>query len=168
MRFRCRPGWAPLLAVALAMGASSCVAVSRTAPLNARTAEGPPLFGTVHVTSGTFSRPHQVVGVFQTTQEGYRWMHELEVVSDADPNSILYKVSLLALQAGAQGIQRLELVDENPQSIEERRMKQVQTAVRFVEQMQRGQPPGALGEGTETRYHAKGELVRFTEGTPTP
>jgi hypothetical protein len=153
-----------LRALTAALGLlAGCNAIGRTAPLSPRNAAGPPLMGTVHVTSGTFQRRHQVIGVFQMTQEGYRWMHELEVVADADPNSILYKVGAFALGAGAHGVQRLVLVDEKPQTLAEKRMAQVDTALRFAEQMQSRRPPTAASEGTETRYSAKGELVRFLE-----
>ncbi len=96
------------------------------------------------------------------TQTGYRWMHEIEVVDDANPGSILYKLARHAHQHGASGIQFLELVDLKPQSPGEKAKKQLDSAVRIA-----SKPNLDVGdiasEGSKTRYEVRGELVRFLD-----
>ena len=97
------------------------------------------------------------------TLNGYRWLHEQEVVGD--PNNILYSVAALARDNGAQGIQHLELIDTNPQTRAEKIAKQIDTAIKVADQLEKGEAPTALGDGTETRYFVKGELVVFEDQT---
>jgi len=143
----------------------ACTAVSVSPPLSSKTptAEAPP--GTVAVTSGQFRRPFQVVGVVQMTQSGYRWMHEVEVVDDANPGSILYKLAHFANQKGANGIQFLELVDLDPQTPGEIAKKQFESAVRIADKAGSGDLDvgDVAQEGTETRWEVRGELVRFLD-----
>ena len=141
------------------MALSACAAVSKTPPLSRPDATGKPRFAAIYLTSGTFSRPHRPVGVVQMTMKGYRWLHEEDVAGD--PNDLLYSVAALARDNGAHGIQHLELIDTNPQTRAEKISKQIDTAIRVAEQVEEGDPPTGLGEGTETRYFVKGELVIF-------
>ena len=154
---------ARLLVGAGLMALSACSAVSRTPPLSRPDATGKPTFSSIYLTSGTFSRPHRPVGVVQMTLEGYRWLHEEEVAGD--PNDLLYKVAALARDNGAQGIQHLVLIDSKPQTRAEKIAKQIDTAIKVVEQIEKEDPPTALGEGTKTRYFVKGELVVFEDWT---
>jgi hypothetical protein len=149
-----------VLGLSLALG-SGCVAVSRTAPLSQSTAEKGPTFDTISLTSGEFARPHRVIGVIQMQQEGYKWLHEKEVIADADPDSVLYKLGQAARYEGAQGIQHLVLIDGNPQSPEEKTARQVATVIKILDAIANRRPPMALGDGTQTIYFVKGELVQF-------
>ena len=99
-----------LLAPALALAA--CTAKTISPPLTAR--GSPPLhtFGGVRLTSGAFREPHRVMGVIQMTQSGFKWMHEIEIVDDANPASLLFKIGSYAHEHGADGVQHLQLVDE--------------------------------------------------------
>ena len=142
---------------------ASCATVNITPPLSRPDATGKPKFSNIYLTSGTFSRPHRPIGVVQMTLNGYRWLHELEVVGD--PNNILYSVAALARDNGAQGIQHLELIDTKPQTRVEKIAKQIDTAIKVADQVEKGDTPAALGEGSETRYSVKGELVVFAEQT---
>ncbi len=155
--------WWILLLIGCWLISSGCVAVSVTAPLSGDRAEGKNTFGTVYLTSGAFTRPHRVIGVVQMTQKGYRWLHEQEVISEANPDSVLYRIGTYVRQQGADGIQHLILIDQNPQTSEEKTARQISTAIRIINQINRGEPPTALGEGTETKYMVKGELVKFLD-----
>jgi hypothetical protein len=151
-----------MLVLCMALTAmSACAAVNRTPPLSRPDATGKPRFSSIYLTSGTFSRPHHAAGVVQMTLEDYRWLHEKEVVDD--PNDLLYKVAALAREHGAHGIQHLELIDRKPQTRAEKISKQIDTAIRVFEQVEEGDAPTALGEGTKTRYFVKGELVIFDD-----
>jgi hypothetical protein len=98
----------------------------------------------------------------QMTQTGYRWFYEVELVTDANPASILFKVAQYARANGADGVQHLELVDLKPQSDGERTVKQVQGVMRVAEAAKRGQGLSqAANEGEETRWEVRGELVRL-------
>ena len=152
---------ARLLVGAGGLALCACSAVSTTPPLSRPDATGKPRFASIYLTSGTFSRPHQPVGLVQMTLEGYRWLHAEDVVGD--PNDLLYKVAALARDNGAHGIQHLELIDRKPQTRAERISKQIDTAVRIFEQAKEGDAPTALSEGTETLYFVKGELVVFED-----
>ena len=95
------------------------------------------------------------------TLEGYRWLHEEDLAGD--PNNILYAVAALARDNGAHGIQHLELIDTKPQTMAEKIAKQIDTAIQLFDQAEKRDPLTALGEGTETRYFVKGELVVFED-----
>ena len=152
------------LVAALAIGLGGCTAVTVSPPLTSRSPQVEPSDQAIAVTSGQFRRPYRVVGVIQMTQSGYRWFHEVEVVSDANPRSILYKIAREADRLGADGIQFLELVDLDPQSPGERTAKQIDSAVRLASKAQRGSLSAGdvAAEGTETRWEVRGELVQFT------
>lgn len=145
------------LILALLVG-SACTAHSLSPPLSGQTARP---YGTVEITSGEFDRAHTITGVVQMTQTGYRWMHEVEVVADADPRAILTKIGLYAREHGADGVQHVELLDLDPQTEGDKRVKEINTAMNAVRQVRAHETPTALGEGTETRYQVKGELVVF-------
>jgi len=148
--------------LAFSLIVSGCAAVSVTTPLSDTRAEGRDTFGLVYLTSGTFSRPHQIIGIVQMTQEGYRWLHENEVITEANPDSILYKVGAYVREKGAEGIQHLVVIDANPQTSGEKTAKQVITVIKVMDQVRRGEAPTALSEGTRTQYLVWGELVKFT------
>jgi hypothetical protein len=156
------------LALLLLVALGGCTAVSRSPPLSTRLANDRWHYDAVYLSSGTFARPHTILGVMQVTIEGYRWLHEVELNPDTDPNSILWRIAALARDHRADGIQKLSLIDENPQTPADKVVNQVNTAIHVDEQLRSGRPPTALTEGTETRYHAQGELVRFaaSEGAP--
>lgn len=153
-----------LFAAALALGAgAACTAVSVSPPLSTRGPELAPAPDRVALTSGQFRRPFEVVGVVQMTQSGYRWFHEVEVVSDANPGSILYKIARHAHHHGADGVQYLELVDLDPQTPGEKIGKQIESSVEIARAARRGDAAAIAGEGTETRWRVRGELIRFLD-----
>ena len=143
---------------------SACTAKTISPPLSSvhttRTFDG------VLLTSGRFEQPHRVTGVIQMTQSGYKWFHELEVVEDANPDSLLFKIGSYARSLGADGVQHLELVDLDPQTPAEKAGKQIDSAVRIHRSVQQGKPAAIAGEGTKTRWEIRGELVRFQRGAP--
>jgi hypothetical protein len=145
----------------LFLSTGACTAVSQTSPLTSRTSSRSPGPTEIRITTGVFKPEARVIGVFQITEVGYRWMHEVELRPEIEPRSILYRVAAYAREQGAQGVQQLYLLDTNPQTRGERVAKQVDTTVRLLDQLQRGRAPTALAEGTETRYEVQGELVRF-------
>jgi hypothetical protein len=140
----------------------SCTAKTISPPLSstftARTFDG------VLLTSGRFEQPHRVTGVIQLTQDGYKLFHELEVVEDANPSSLLFKIGSYARSLGADGVQHLELIDLDPQTPAETAGKQMNSAVRIHRDVKRGKPATIVGEGTKTRWEVRGELVRFQKG----
>ncbi len=156
---------APSLLVALAVGGlvAGCTAVSHTPAFSGSRASRPSPYHTVHLTSGSFSRPHRVIGIIQAKQEGYRWLHEKELVEGANPRSVLYFVAKSARDQGADGVQHLVFIDENPQSPGEKTAKQVHTALKILQAVAEERPPTALAEGTETSYRIQGELIEFTD-----
>ncbi len=85
-------------------------------------------------------------------------MHEVEVVGDANPASILFKIGQFASEHGATGIQGLELIDLNPQTDYDKVSKQIES----VGKIQRGES-GIAEEGTKTRWEVRGEMVVFTQ-----
>jgi hypothetical protein len=157
-----------LRTLALALLASACTATTVSPPLTARGSPDPRrTFAHVVLTSGTFQQPHHAVGVLQMTQTGYKWMHEIEVVDDARPESILFKIGSYARELGADGVQHLELVDLDPQTPAEKASKQIDSAVRISREAQRGNYAAIAGEGTKTRYEVRGELIKFIpQGAP--
>ncbi|MBT8495858.1 MAG: hypothetical protein KJO07_22635, partial [Deltaproteobacteria bacterium] len=129
-----------LAASLLAACTLGCTAVSVSPPLSPQSSEAhAPRRGEVQLTSGSFNRQVEVLGVMQMTQTGYRWFYEVEVVTDANPASILFKVAQYARAHGADGVQRLELVDLKPQNDAERTSKQVQGIMRVADAAKRGQ-----------------------------
>ena len=152
------------LALALAVIPAGCTAVSLSPPLTSQLSQGQ-LDSRHHVplSSGRFQRPYRVIGVFQMTQEGYKWFHEVEVVEDANPSSILYRVGVLAREHGADGVQHLELVDMDPQTPGEKAKKQFDSSVRIAKAVDQGRPGDIAKEGTKTRWEVRGELVVFTD-----
>ncbi len=162
---RSRGGFA--LAAAVALG--GCTAVSVSPPLSSMSAT-PGAYDPAYVplTSGALRRPHRAVGVFQMTMRGYRWFHEVEVVDDADPRSILYQVARYAREHGAQGVQYLSLVDLKPQTPAEKVGRQLDSAVRIADHVRADRPERIAGEGSETRWAVQGELVVFVDAPGAP
>lgn len=156
----------PLL---LAIGASACTAASVSPPLSARGSPDPRrTFGHVQLTSGAFQRPHYVIGFMQMTQSGYKWLHEIEIIDDARPDSLLFKVGSYARELGADGIQHFEIVDLDPQTPADTANKKIDSAINIADAIDKKQYARIAGEGTKTRYEVRGELIKFvaTEGAP--
>lgn len=153
----------------LVVAATACTATTVSPPLTARGSPDPRrTFDHVQLTSGAFQHPHYVIGVMQMTQTGYKWLHEIEIVDDARPDSLLFKIGSYAHQLGADGVQHLELVDLDPQTPADTAGKQIDSAVRIERDLERKQYASIAGEGTETRYEIRGELIKFvdTQGAP--
>lgn len=149
----------PLL---LALTASACTAATVSPPLTARGSPTPRrTFDHVQLTSGAFVEPHHAIGVIQMTQTGYKWFHEVELVDDARPESLLYKIGSYAHSLGADGVQHLELVDLDPQTPADTAGKQINSAVNIARDVRRQQYAAIAGEGTKTRYEVRGELIKF-------
>lgn len=150
--------------VLLVLATAACTATTVSPPLTARGSPAPRrTFGSVHVTSGAFARPHRAIGVVQMTQTGYKWMHELEVVDDANPESLLFKIGRYARAHGADGVQHLILIDLDPQTPADKAGKQIDSTVRIARSAQRGQYATIAGEGTKTRWEIRGELIQFVD-----
>ncbi len=141
----------------IVLAAASCTAYSLSPPLSQRVASGTQTFNGVYLSSGQFTRQHRVIGVVQLTQTGFKWLHEVEVVGDANPGSILYKIGSFAADHGAHGIQNLELIDLKPQTDLEKISKQAES----IRKINSGES-GIAEEGSETRWEVRGEMVIFT------
>lgn len=153
----------------LALAATACTATTVSPPLTARGSPDPRrTFDRVQLTSGSFQQPHYVIGVMQMTQTGYKWLHEIEVVDDARPDSLLFKIGSYAHELGADGVQHLELIDLDPQTPAENAGKKINSAVRIERDLEHGHVASIAGEGTKTRYEVQGELIKFvdTQGGP--
>jgi len=148
--------------IVLALAATACTASTLSPPLTARGSPDPRrTFDHVQLTSGAFQQPHYVIGVMQMTQTGYKWFHEIEVVDDARPESLLFKIGSYAHELGADGVQHLELIDLDPQTPAEKAEKQFNSAVNIAHDVQKHQYAAIAGEGTKTRYEVRGELIKF-------
>ncbi|HEY5948736.1 MAG TPA: hypothetical protein VIV40_24765 [Kofleriaceae bacterium] len=148
----------------LAVLASACTAASVSPPLTARGSPDPRRsFGGVQVTSGAFQRPHHVIGVMQMTQTGYKWLHEIEIIDDARPDSLLFKVGHYAHELGADGIQHFEIIDLDPQTPADTAGKKIDSTVRIAQDIDKKQYAAIAGEGTKTRYEVRGELIQFLD-----
>jgi len=115
----------------------------------------------VQLTSGAFQRPHYVIGVMQMTQSGYKWLHEIEVVDDARPESLLFKIGNYAHELGADGVQHLELIDLDPQTPADTAGKKIDSTINIARAIDKKQYGSIAGEGTKTRYEVHGELIKF-------
>ena len=153
----------------LALVATACTATSVSPPLTARGSPDPRrTFGNVQLTSGAFHRPHYVIGVMQMTQSGYKWLHEIEVVDDARPESLLFKIGNYAHELGADGVQHLELIDLDPQTPADTAGKKIDSTIRIAQDIDRGNYAAIAGEGTKTRYEVRGELIKFADSQGAP
>jgi hypothetical protein len=155
--------------LALALVASACTATTVSPPLTARGSPDPRrTFDHVQITTGSFQQPHYAIGVMQMTQTGYKWLHEIEVVDDARPESLLFKIGTYARELGADGVQHLELIDLDPKTPAETASKKIDSAIRIHSAVERKQYASIAGEGTKTRYEVRGELIKFvdTPGAP--
>jgi hypothetical protein len=155
-------------AIAIALATTACTATTVSPPLTARGSPGPRrTFDHVLLTSGTFDEPHYAVGVMQMTQTGYKWLHEIEMVDDARPESLLFKIGSYAHELGADGVQHLELVDLDPQTPAETAEKKINSAIKIERDLEHRNYAAIAGEGTKTRYEIRGELIKFaTQGEP--
>ncbi len=151
----------PLL---LAFAVTACTATTVSPPLTAR---GSPdfrrTFGNVQLTSGAFQRPHYVIGVMQMTQSGYKWLHEIEIIDDARPDSLLFKVGRYARELGADGIQHFEIIDLDPQTPADNANKKINSAINIADAIDKKEYARIAGEGTKTRYEVRGELIKFAD-----
>jgi hypothetical protein len=153
----------------LALAATACTATSVSPPLTARGSPDPRhTFGSVQLTSGAFHRPHYVIGVMQMTQSGYKWLHEIEIIDDANPNSLLFKVGNYARELGADGIQHFELIDLDPQTPADTAGKKIDSTINIAKAIERKQYASIAGEGTKTRYEVRGELIKFADSQGAP
>jgi hypothetical protein len=144
---------------------SQCVAVNRTPPLSTNLAQEDRLYGGTAFTSGRFQRKHEIIGIIQMDQEGYRTVFFGEVNRrGTDPTQILRTIGLYAQNQGADGIQHFSLIMQNPESEEVGTVKKVGKAMEVAAAIAEGDPLKAalkLGEGEKTNYFVKGELVRW-------
>ena len=148
----------------LALAATACTATTVSPPLTARGSPDPRrTYGAVQLTSGAFQRPHHVIGVMQMTQSGYKWLHEIEIIDDARPESLLFKVGSYARELGADGIQHFEIVDLDPQTPADNAGKKIDSTIRIADALERKQYASIAGEGTKTRYEVRGELIKFVD-----
>lgn len=93
----------------------------------------------MYLTSGVIDRPHRVIGFVQMTQSGYKWMHEVELVDDAQPESLLFRIGDYARKLGAHGVQHLQVVDLNPQTPAETASKKIDSVVRMARALEKKQ-----------------------------
>jgi hypothetical protein len=148
----------------LALAATACTATTVSPPLTARGSPDPRrTFGNVQLTSGAFARPHYVIGVMQMTQSGYKWLHEIEIIDDARPESLLFKVGNYARELGADGIQHFEIIDLDPQTPADTAGKKIDSTIRIADAIDKKQYAAIAGEGTKTRYEVRGELIKFAD-----
>jgi len=158
-----------LKTLAIAFVATACTARTVSPPLSARGSPDPRrTFNNVQLTSGAFQRPHYVIGVMQMTQSGYKWLHEIEIIDDARPESLLFKVGAYARELGADGVQHFEIIDLNPQTPADTAGKKIDSTIRIANAIDKKQYAKIAGEGTQTRYEVRGELIKFvpSQGAP--
>lgn len=151
----------PLAVLLVASATTACTAKSVSPPLTSQGTSVQRTFGDVYLSSGRLKNPHRVVGVIQMTQTGYKWFHEVEIVDDANPASLLFKIGHYARAHGADGVQHLVLKDLDPQTPGDKAAKQIDSAVRINEAVAKGRYADIAGEGTKTRWEVRGELVQF-------
>jgi hypothetical protein len=143
---------------------TGCTATTVSPPLSSHGSTTPHgTFGDVYLSSGRFHRPHRVIGVVQLTQSGYKWWHEVEVVDDARPDSILFKIGKYARSFHADGVQHLTLIDLDPQTPADTGAKKIDSAIRMERAVREGRYANIAGEGTHTRWEVRGELVQFVD-----
>jgi len=97
------------------------------------------------------------------TQSGYKWLHEIQVVDDARPESLLFKIGSYAHAHGAHGVQHLRLTDLDPQTPADTAGRKVDSAIRIYDTVERKQYAAIAGEGTKTRWEVQGELIQFVD-----
>jgi hypothetical protein len=90
-------------------------------------------------------------------------MHEIEVVDDARPESLLFKIGSYARELGADGVQHLELIDLDPQTPADTAGKKIDSTIRIAGALERKQYASIAGEGTKTRWEIHGELIQFVD-----
>lgn len=54
----------------------------------------------------------------------------------------------------------------DPQTPADKAGKQIDSAVRIANHIERGNPAAIAGEGIKTRWEIRGELVQFDKGAP--
>jgi hypothetical protein len=149
--------------------AAACTATTISPPLTARGSPDPRrTFGSVHITSGAFTRPHRVIGVVQLTQSGFKWMHEIELQNDARPESLMFNIGRYAKSLGADGVQHLKLLDLDPQTPADTATNKIDSVISMHDAIERKQYASAAAQGTKTRWEIRGELVQFTDTQGAP
>jgi hypothetical protein len=147
-----------LVVAAVGAFAVGCTAKTVSPPLS----RGPGYdrtFAGVFLTSGEQPRAHHVIGHVQMTQTGFKWMHEIELVEDSNPASLLYRIGEYARKHGANGVQHLQVIDLNPQTPAETGMQKVDSVIRMEQALRRKDYAAMANEGTETRWEIRGELI---------
>jgi len=149
---------------------SGCVSVSITPPLSSNGDQPSALYQGVAFTSGTFKQAHQVLGVVQMTQEGFRHYLAGELNEEGtDATQMMHAIARFAIDHGADGIQQFSLIDENPRSQEERSAQQVGQSLKLLAaiatQNKEGYQTG-IHDGEQTRYFIKGELIAWRKSEP--
>jgi hypothetical protein len=153
----------------LVLATAACTASTVSPPLTARGSPDPRrTFDHVQITSGGFQRPHYVIGVMQMTQSGYKWLHEIQIVDDANPKSLLFKIGSYARELGADGVQHLQLIDLDPQTPADNANAKINTVISIADAIDKKQYAKIAGEGTETRYEVHGELIKFVDSQGAP
>ena len=145
-----------------------CVAVVRTPALSSNAADGA-IHGGVAISSGRFQRPHEIIGLMQMNQEGFRTTFFGEVNDRATkPAQILQTIGRYAKSQGADGIQHFSLRLQNPRSKDEENRDKILGALEIVAAIatgDHGRAAGKASEGETTKYFIKGELVRWQTNT---
>ena len=81
---------------------------------------------------------------------------------------MLFKIGSYAHELGADGVQHLELLDLDPQTPADNANKKIHSAIRIADALDKKQYGKIAGEGTETRYEVRGELIKFVESQGAP
>jgi hypothetical protein len=97
------------------------------------------------------------------TQSGYKWLHEVELVDDARPESLLFRIGDYARSLGADGVQHLQLIDLDPQTPADNANRKINSVIRMEKAIERKQYASIAGEGTKTRWEIRGELIQFVD-----
>jgi hypothetical protein len=120
-------------------------------------------FAGVFLTSGEQPRAHRVIGHVQMTQSGFKWMHEVELVEDANPASLLYRIGEYAQKNGANGVQHLQVIDLDPRTPAETGAAKIDSVIRMEKALARKDYAAMAKEGTETRWEIRGELIQIVD-----
>jgi len=147
---------------AFALSVSACTSATVSPPLSAART-GDRTFGGVVLTSGALARPCVVIGFVQMTQKGFKWMHEVELVDDARPESLLYRIGAYAKSLGADGVQHLHVVDLDPQTPADNAGKKIDSVIRMERNLEKKNYAAVATEGTETTWEVRGELIQFVD-----
>jgi hypothetical protein len=154
------------LLVGAALFAAACAVACTSATVSPPLSAGRGVertFSGVYLSSGVQTRPHIVIGVVQMTQTGYKWMHEIQLVDDARPESLLYRIGHYAQSLGAHGVQHLRVVDLDPQTPADKATRKVDSVIRMEKNLREKNYAALAGEGTKTTWEIRGELIQFVD-----